>query len=60
MLKSNFTAELSFVTLNMHLFNGPNDKNLVNPRKNVLLLFNPYPNTPLWDRPNFKETADDN
>ena len=26
----------------------------------VVEKFNPFPNTPLWDRPKFKEAADDN
>ena len=30
-------AELSFVTLTVHLCNGPNDKNLVKPRKTCFL-----------------------
>ena len=27
---------------------------------NHFVLLNPFPNTPLWDRPKFKEAADDN
>ena len=30
-------AELSFITLTIHLCNGPNDKNLVKPRKTCFL-----------------------
>ena len=26
----------------------------------ILKSFNPFPNTPFWDRPKFKEAADDN
>ena len=26
----------------------------------VINLFNPFPNTPFWDAPKFKEAADDN
>ena len=35
-------AELSFDTLNIHLCNGLNDKNLVKPGKRVFLLFVSY------------------
>ena len=33
----NLLAELSFVTLTIHFFNGLNDKNLVKPRKSCFL-----------------------
>ena len=26
----------------------------------VIMIVNPFPNTPFWDRPRFKEAADDN
>ena len=39
MLRPNLLAELSFVTLTIHLCNGLNDKNLVR-GKRVFLLFN--------------------
>ena len=30
------------------------------PRAQIFLVLNPFPNTPFWDRPKFKEVADDN